>query len=359
MPTQELPREIDIIRNAERTLASTLPTGWSLEEAKQQVQEGHGQLDLLIEILAPNGERAELAIETKRTIEPRLVPQVIERLAMYCSRDLSDAVPLVAAAYLSPRTRELLEGAGVGYIDMTGNMRIEVSQPGLFISSSGVDRDPWPQDSDLQSLRGRGAARAVRAVIDHNPPFGIRELAAASGASAPTLSRVIELLDREGVLTREPRGPVLTVDWEAAIRRWASDYAQTRSNTPMTFLEPRGLPAVLEKLDEVGPVYAATGAFAAQALDPIAPARTATLYVEDAGRFADQLGLRVVEAGANVILLEPFDPVVFDRTVWRDGLRCVAPSQLCVDLLTGPGREPSQGEEMLRWMQENEDDWRS
>jgi hypothetical protein len=74
---------------------------------------------------------------------------------------------------------------------------------------------------------------------------------------------------------------------------------------------------------------------------------------------ANRLGLREAEAGANVVLLEPFDPVVFDRTISRDGLRCVAPSQLAVDLLTGPGREPSQGEEILRWMRENEDAWRS
>ncbi len=43
----------------------------------------------------------------------------------------------------------------------------------------------------------------------------------------------------------------------------------------------------------------------------------------------------------------------------KDGLRCVAASQLTADLLTGPGREPSQGEEMLDWMKENEDAWRT
>ena len=60
-----------------------------------------------------------------------------------------------------------------------------------------------------------------------------------------------------------------------------------------------------------------------------------------------------------MVLLEPLDPVVFDRTVERGGLRCVAPSQLAVDLLTGPGREPSQGEQMLKWMERNEHVWRS
>ena len=69
--------------------------------------------------------------------------------------------------------------------------------------------------------------------------------------------------------------------------------------------------------------------------------------------------MRRAAPGVTVVLLEPFDPVVFDRTVERDGLRCVAASQLAVDLLTGPGREPSQGEQMLIWMEKNEDAWRT
>ena len=65
------------------------------------------------------------------------------------------------------------------------------------------------------------------------------------------------------------------------------------------------------------------------------------------------------KAGANVILAEPHDPVVFERTIMRDELRVVSPSQLAADLLTGPGREPSQGNELLTWMRANEDRWRA
>jgi hypothetical protein len=74
---------------------------------------------------------------------------------------------------------------------------------------------------------------------------------------------------------------------------------------------------------------------------------------------AERLGLRSADAGANVLLAEPFDPVVFDRTSTRDDLRVVAASQLAADLLTGPGREPSQGEELLAWMRDNGDAWRA
>jgi hypothetical protein len=57
--------------------------------------------------------------------------------------------------------------------------------------------------------------------------------------------------------------------------------------------------------------------------------------------------VRPTETGANVILLTPFDNVVFDRT-WNDGsLTIVAASQAVVDLLTSPGRAPSEAEAIL------------
>ena len=358
MPRNLPPREIDIVRRVEQLLADRLPAGWSLRP-RRDAPVGRARRGLLAEIGAPSGVNSLLAVEVKRTMEPRNVGWVAQQATMTASHTEPAAVPVVASSYVSPRTRELLEGLGVGYMDVTGNVRIEVPEPGLFVFTSGADRDPWPQDDELRSLRGRGAARAVRAIVDSAPPFGVRELAASTDTSAATLSRVLEMLEREGIIERSPRGPVSGVDWQAALRRWADDYDQTASNTAVTCLDPRGLPALENSLARTRLRCAATGAFAAQRFDPIAPARTAALYVEDADEAADRLGLREVDAGANVVLLEPFDPVVFDRNVTRAGLRCVAPSQLAVDLLTGPGREPPQGERLLRWMSDNEDAWRA
>ena len=358
MSSKRLPSETRITRDVERVLAQSIPPTWSLKTKSETPANGK-RIDLLVEVTSPDGETARFAIEVKRTIEPQSVPMAAEQISMLTASTMPEAIPVVAAGYLSPRTRELLNDFEVGYIDTTGNINIVSSAPGLFVFTQGANSDPWPQDVDLRSLRGRGAARAIRAIIDTVPPFGTRELAGATSASAATMSRVLELLEREAIVTRQPRGPVLAVDWKAAIRRWAEDYDQTTSNTATTFLDPRGLLSIEKKLQTAKLAYAATGAFAAQRFAPIAPARTATLYVEDVTKTADRLGLRETEAGANVVLLEPFDPVVFERATTREGLRCVAPSQLAVDLLTGPGREPSQGEEILEWMQENEDAWRT
>ena len=352
------PTGMQVERQVERFLTERIPSGWSLQARRTEALTGRYRVDLLAEIVSPAGETAVLAVEIKRTLEPRDILNAVEQLSTITAGALPRAVPVVAAAYLSPRARALLRDRGVGYVDTTGNLRIEISTPGLFISTDGADRDPWPRDHKLRSLRGRGAARAMRAIIDTSPPYGVRELAQSTGASAPTLSRVLDLLEREAIVTRT-RGAVSTVDWQGAIRRWAEDYDQIDSNTPTTVLEPRGLPALEKSLRATKFAYAATGALAAQRFDPIAPVRLAGIYVTDAIQAIDRLDLRETEAGANVVLLEPLDPVVFDRTVERDGLRCVAPGQLAVDLLTGPGREPSQGQQMLKWMERNEHVWRS
>lgn len=41
---------------------------------------------------------------------------------------------------------------------------------------------------------------------------------------------------------------------------------------------------------------------------------------------------------------------MYERAIKRDGLTVAAPTQIAVDLLTGSGRMPSEGDEMIAWM---------
>jgi hypothetical protein len=81
--------------------------------------------------------------------------------------------------------------------------------------------------------------------------------------------------------------------------------------------------------------------------------------VENPERAVGELDLRPADTGANVLLLEPFDQVVWERARNEAGLTRVALSQCCVDLLTGTGREPAEAESLLSWMAENEHAWRA
>ena len=169
---------------------------------------------------------------------------------------------------------------------------------------------------------------------------------------------MIDLLAREALLSRDARGRVTDVDWAGCIRRWSKDHTFTSSNVVTELVAPRGLEDVTAKLKKAKWPYAITGSIAAHPRSPIAPVRRAMIYtdhVDTAMRFLD---VRETDLGANLLIAEPFDTVVFDRTDTVDGLRLVTPSQAACDLLTGSGRMPTEGEALLSWMRLNERSWR-
>lgn len=349
--------ETDLLRFLLEILKARLPESWnaSLERGPSRGEpSSRWRPDALLKIRSPQGKEATFIVEMKSRIDPKDVPGVLEQVRRY-----GPEAPVVVAPFLGPRTRERLAEAGSGYADATGNLRLALDRPALFIERAGADSSPWPDDRPLRSLKGPAAGRVVRGLCDFRPPYGIRELAERSQTPVASVARVVELLDREAIVKREERGPIESVDWPGLIRRWVQDYAFTKSNRTATFLEPRGTSALLGKLRELGAQYVVTGSLAAAQQAAVAPARLAQVYVTTLSDAAAQLDLRPAESGANVILAEPFDDVVFDRTTKRDEISYAAASQIAADLLTSPGRGPAEGDALITWMEQNEDAWRS
>jgi hypothetical protein len=343
-----------LLKEVSRAFAALVPPGWTVS----RYERNRGGFDSMFVVQAPDGAEIYFAVVVKRVIAPRDVPNVLSQIRAEASEFSVPLVFVAAAPFLSELTRASLAAAGVSFFDLTGNVLIRSDKPAMYLRSTGASRDPSPSDDKLRGLGGRGAARAVRALVEFPPPFGMRELAERSGVALGTLSRTADLLDRDGLLKRTPRGPIEQVDASGVIRRWAKDYSVSSSNHVVSALSIRGIPALVAQLATIGSGYAATGAFGASKFTEIAPTRLVSLYVSDAREFADRLGLRTVDSGSNVWLIEPASDVVFERVILRDNTVCANPAQLAVDLLTGPGRDPSVGEELLSWM-ENNDDWRS
>jgi len=352
------PSEGQILDEVQQVLRTWLPSTWQLDVDRNVVFDGEGRADVALRVAGPRGATATFLGEVQREPSGARLADTLARL-----RSMTESVrgsrPLLVAPWLSRPLQERLAAEDVSFVDATGAVRLTSDAPALLVTAQGAAKNPWPVDKALQTLRGSGAARGVRALVDFTPPYGVRELAGRSGASAATLSRVIDLLERDGIIERDERGAVSTVDWAAAIRRWAQDYDVLRTNDGVGYLQPRGLPALSGRLRDTGLRYAVTGSLAANAVAPFAPARLAMLYVSNVRAAVDEFDLRETESGANVMVLRPFDDVVFARTIERDGLVLANPSQLAVDLLTGPGRAPAEGEELLAWMEENTDAWRS
>ncbi|HTO00060.1 MAG TPA: hypothetical protein VL068_05230, partial [Microthrixaceae bacterium] len=258
--------------------------------------------------------------------------------------------------------RDKLAEAGLSYLDLTGNLRVEIDSPGLFISDRGADRDPLrgpgrPRDT----LNGEPAAKVVRAIADFAGPWTMRRLADTSGASTGATYRVMDYLKREGLVERGEDGKVAVPDWVQILRRWSNDYSFVRTNHITQWIAPRGLSDLTKRMRTATEdlPYAITGSQAATEWAAYAPVRASMIYVEDARRASELWGLRPADAGANVILAEPKFDVVLERSLTNnEGVVIAAPAQVVVDLMTGPGRNPSEAEELIGWMQRNEESWR-
>ncbi len=351
--------ERELIGAAMSTLRARLPDDWLVEP---MTDEGAASrpFNKLYLLKAPDGTNATIGVEAKILVEPRDVANLRDGIANGPLDDTVD-IPMVAARYLSRSVQEKLADVGIPFVDATGNTLVRSRRPALHISERGADQDPWRGPGrPLGTLKGEPAAKVVRSLLDFPRSWSVRDLVGASGASTGSVYRVLEFLQSEGLVARDAGGRWLVDDWSPLLRRWSVDYQLSNASRVTRWIAVRGIDAFLDSLrsKDVGN-YVLTGSVAAGAWAPYAPARLASVYVDDADTAAQQWGLRATDVGANVLLAEPRYEVVRQRSIDAlDGLRVAAPTQVAADLMSGPGRAPSEAEALIDWMARNEQSWR-
>jgi hypothetical protein len=356
--------QTDLIDAAVVQLRQMLPASWTVErsnraEVAANSGEGRSLADGTIDLRDPRGTYVTFAVEAKRSFDPRAVEQLSGGLSSVI-RSLASNIPILAVSpWMSARSRELLAKGGINFIDLTGNARIKLENPALYISAVGAARNPHPIPRGQARVRGPKAARLIRLLVDVRPPYGVSEIAAVTGLTQGYVSRLLDALDQDALVERTRRGRVQDVDMLGLLRRWAESYDVLKSNDASTFLAPGGAHDALSQLAELsGPAVAVTGSFAAVRLAPVAAPALLIAYCNEIEALAKTLGLLPADEGANVVLLRAFDPVVWERAIEDAGLCYVAPSQAAVDCLTGTGRMPAEGEALIAWMAESEPRWR-
>jgi hypothetical protein len=129
-----------------QTLRQRLPTGWKATLTRSEA----GGLDGILEVKEPDGSAAAFAVAQKRRLDPRDVPRAVLQL-----QGTAGGRPLLfVAPFLGPRTRALLRDAGASYGDATGNARLVLERPAVFIEAQGSDRDPRRQPPALENCLG-------------------------------------------------------------------------------------------------------------------------------------------------------------------------------------------------------------
>lgn len=361
-----------MIVGASALLSSMLPEDWKVERqdlpVSEQLQRGWqrglrhlpdlARLDGQLVLREPNGGSVALYVDAKAQIAPRAVRELVSRVEL--ARQINPtATLLLVSPWLSPRTREMLRDYDVNHLDLTGNVWLQVRYPALVVRTTGAEQDPEPKSREGVSLRGDRAWRVLRAVVDLAPPCTVSELANEAGVSMGYVSRIVDALDREALITRGARGSVREADWVSILRRQAEGRSLFQRPTGGFIAPMSPSQTMLDLAVGVAPYGAVTGSFPAAKLAPVAAPAQLVVYVENAEYVADVLGLLPTATGADVVLIEPSDPAgVLARPL--DGLlpaRAVGFSQLVVDCLSGNGRMPAEGEAVLEHMQRDPGSW--
>lgn len=357
--------EPELLQTGLDRLRAILPQGWTVEYLNRGGPPPDPRTDsvALVTVQSTNQGTAyaPLFVEAKRMFGPMDVARSYGAQLEMLRRAMPDVTVMVIAPWLDRRTREVLEQAGFGYLDMTGNVLLRIDSPGVFIRVSGSDRDPNPAPRRAPGLSGVHAGRLVRLLVDVAPPYRPSQLAGAANLTRPYVSRLLGSLEDRALL-RRAGSAVVRVDWVGLLRARAERYSLLKSNRASSMVAPQGIDAVLADLrtdEELGHSIAITGPVAAAAVAPVAVGGQLMMYAGDPAVVAKRLGLLPAKSGADVVLLQAsIDTGAMEGQRIVDGLPHVALSQLVLDSLTGTGRMPAEGEAVLDWMQRHEAEWR-
>ncbi|MEI2699044.1 MAG: helix-turn-helix domain-containing protein [Microthrixaceae bacterium] len=358
--------EGQLIESALMLLADRVPPGWTVEQVQGQGA-GSGEGDVLFTFTPQSsGASGHVIVEAKRNFAAVDVERLLGGLTRRLREASGDRPILLVSEFLSSRTRELLAQEDISFLDLTGNTRLVMRNPPMFVETTGSDRRPKSSTSKRSAgLNGVAAWRVIRFLAEVEPPYGVLDIETETGISRGYVSRVLDRLADEALIRRETRGPVESVDWPAMLRQRGQAIDLFKVNTVRGFISPKGAQAAFESLARSGMASRSvvTGSFAAVRLAPVASPALLALYLKPDGGlpFFDEaqseLNLLPADEGADVMLMWPPNDRVVEDTRTAGGIEFVNLPQLAVDCLGGSGRMPAEGEALIEWMQKNPREW--
>ena len=285
-----------------------------------------------------NGQAASIAIAVRQARE-------------YAKR-WKKGIPIVAVPYMGEVGQKLCEEAEVCWLDLSGNAHLIV--PGLRVNIEGKPNQ-FKRPGRPRNVFAAKSARIARWLLmksDH--AFSQRELAKASGLDEGFTSRIVRQLEEQRLVARDEDGAVKVADYDAMLNAWREVYDFSKHHIVRGHIAARSSDEILrrtsEQLTRCNLRHAATGLAGAWLMDQFAGFRLVTFYVaqipSDESRQA--MGFHEEQRGENVWLVVPNDEGVFHGAAEREGICCVHPIQIYLDLTHHPERSAEAAEQLRK-----------
>jgi hypothetical protein len=302
-----------------------------IKNSAADVRAGGTAFDLAVDIVV-SGRPMKLVADVISRAEPRYARMAALDLTSRV-RSVENAFGVLVAPYISPRAVQICREAGVGCMDLSGNVFLSFGN--IFIERSGMP-NAFSEVRSLRSLFSPKTSRVLRAFLsDPSKGWQVEELSKAVGISLGLASRAKQaLLAREWV--REEGRRLVLLEPLELLNEWSCYYSYKKNRMAPYYsgLSEEDLEkAIKTECEKRGCRYGLALFSGARRIAPFVRFPKAFSYVEGPiADIAEALGFKKVESGANVALLEPYDGGVFQGLRELGGLNVVSDIQLYLDL---------------------------
>jgi hypothetical protein len=268
-----------------------------------------------------------------------------------------DDIPLIVVPYMGRSGMDLCKEHGLSWLDLSGNAYIKAS--GLLIHIEGRPNKFKKAGRPANVFAPKGARIVRQLLIDPKQGHNQRELSQITGLDEGYTSRIVRRLEELNLIDRDNRGALKPSNPEELLEAWLEAYDFSKHQIIKGHVAARSGEELLRKmtqiLSEQKVDYAATGLAGAWQYTHFTKFRMVTLFLADSPgkNLFDQLHFSKDDRGANTWLVVPNDKGVFHGSSAQDGIVCVHPVQVFLDLTGHPERAKEAAsmvcQEKLKW----------
>jgi hypothetical protein len=300
------------------------------------------------------------SVESKGSSARAPLIQAITRLEEHRKDQGKDVISLLLVPYMGETGRRLCEEKGIAWLDLSGNARIKA--PGLLVNVEGKP-NRFKSAGRPPNLFAPKSSRITRQMlIESGLGFSQRELALTSGLDEGYTSRIVRRLEESGLVIRDKGNHLKPEEPDQLLDAWSEVYDFGKHHIIKGHVAARSgeelLHRIAEVFDQEDIDYASSGLGAAWLYTHFANFRLVTFYLSHVptDELSHTLGFREDDRGANTWLVVPNDEGVFHGSDLQEGIRCVHPVQVYLDLKAHPERSAEAAsrlrEEYLKWRQD-------
>ena len=299
-------------------------------------------------IVRGEGFKQIVYLEIKTLGTPKSTREAVNLLVRRIQNDPA-SYGIFVAPYIAPRSAAICKESGIGYVDLSGNCSIAFQQIFINREKSG---NQYPFKTGLSSIYSPKSERILRVLLVYPyRTWKAIDLAEEAQVSLGMITQVSKKLIEEEWLKKTSQGISLTQP-EKLLVDWSNNYTIKRnvqnnyySMKPLQDLEIE----IADTCRKLNIPYALTGFSASNRLAPMVRGQRAMIYVSrDIDLVAEKVGLKPVESGANIILIQPYDDGVFWNAKSIGDLEISEPVQVYLDLKRYPGRGEEAADFLFR-----------